>query len=61
MDSATKSRLFEPFFTTKAPGHGTGLGLAVVLAVMEAANGEIHVETTPGAGSTFELRFPQAR
>ena len=61
IDAATRKRLFEPFFTTKAPGQGTGLGLPVVLAVMEAARGEVHVESAPGAGTLFELRFPQAR
>jgi len=57
-DEQTKRRLFEPFFTTKPPGKGTGLGLAVVLAVAEEAKGDVHVESTPGRGATFELRFP---
>ena len=60
LDEQTKARLFEPFFTTKAPGQGTGLGLAVVLAVVEEAKGAVHVESTPGRGSIFELRFPPA-
>ena len=59
-DELTKTRLFEPFFTTKAPGQGTGLGLAVVLAVVEEAKGDVHVESTPGRGALFELRFPGA-
>jgi chemotaxis protein histidine kinase CheA len=33
----------------------------VVQAVMEAARGDIHVETAPGSGTTIELRFPLAR
>ena len=57
-DEQTKARLFEPFFTTKPPGKGTGLGLAVVRAVVEEAKGDVHVESMPGLGATFELRFP---
>jgi two-component system cell cycle sensor histidine kinase/response regulator CckA len=60
IDEKTKARLFEPFFTTKAPGKGTGLGLAVVLAVAEEAKGEVRVESAAGQGATFELRFPAA-
>ena len=60
MDDATRERIFEPFFTTKAPGEGTGLGLTVVLNVVEEAQGSIHVETAPGRGTTFDLRFPHA-
>jgi signal transduction histidine kinase len=54
------SRLFEPFYTTKPPGRGTGLGLPVVLATVENARGEVRVNSAPGRGTTFELRFPPA-
>jgi signal transduction histidine kinase len=51
-------RLFERFFTTDAERDGTGLGLAIVKSVVTAHGGSISVQTTLGAGTTFELRLP---
>lgn len=58
MDPATRSQLFTPFFTTKA--EGTGLGLMSCLRIARQYDGRIDVESTPGAGSTFELVLPLA-
>jgi two-component system, NtrC family, sensor kinase len=55
-----RSRVFDPFFTTKAPGQGTGLGLAVCQAAMEAFGGAIAVEGGPGGGATFRLTLRTA-
>jgi signal transduction histidine kinase/ActR/RegA family two-component response regulator len=52
-----QKRLFEPYFTTKEVGKGTGLGLALVYGLMQQNNGEVTVESAPGKGSTFTLRF----
>lgn len=51
-----RKKIFQPFHTTKADG--TGLGLAIVQRVVEAHAGEVEVESEPGAGSSFFLRFP---
>lgn len=48
--------IFDPFFTTRA--EGTGLGLAVVRAIMHAHKGEIIVDSELGKGTTFILRLP---
>lgn len=37
---------------------GFGLGLAVVKAIAEAHNGSVHVQSTVGSGSVFELTLP---
>jgi two-component system cell cycle sensor histidine kinase/response regulator CckA len=49
-------RIFEAFYTTK--GEGTGLGLAMVLSIVERMGGDVSVESAPGRGSRFTVRLP---
>jgi len=52
-------KIFEPFVTTKEGGKGTGLGLTVVLGIVQEHGGSITVESTPGQGTTFTLLLPR--
>lgn len=66
MSAETLRRIFDPFFTTKsgpdASGKGgTGLGLSTCRDIVEAHQGRIRVESTPGKGTAFTIKLPVAR
>jgi len=56
------SRLTERFYRVDKSRSrnqgGTGLGLAIVKHILGAHNRELHVESTPGKGSTFSFTLP---
>ncbi|HEY2027642.1 MAG TPA: ATP-binding protein [Myxococcales bacterium] len=58
MPPEVKRHIFEPFYTTKPSGKGTGLGLAICKEIARALKGRIDVESEPGKGSSFTVRFP---
>jgi two-component system, NtrC family, sensor kinase len=54
-------QLFDPFFTTKPVGEGTGLGLAVVHAIVQEHGGSVTVASEPGHGASFTVFLPAVR
>jgi signal transduction histidine kinase len=57
---AEQARLFERFFRTTGTRDvpGTGLGLTIVRAIVEAHGGTITCESREDVGTTFALRLP---
>lgn len=60
MTDEVRQRCLEPFFSTKGE-HGTGLGLSIVYGIVQRHEGTIAIETEPGKGATFSIRFPAQR
>jgi signal transduction histidine kinase len=58
MTEEVRQKLFDPFFTTKGP-KGNGLGLSITYGIVSRHGGRVLVESEPGRGSTFRLRFPK--
>jgi signal transduction histidine kinase len=59
---ADHERIFDEFFRLGAPtdGQGTGVGLAIVRALVLANRGAVRCEETPAGGATFVLNLPIA-
>jgi PAS domain S-box-containing protein len=55
MNETTLAKAFEPFFTTKGVGEGTGMGLSVVLGIVQSHDGDIQVESEVGKGTTIRI------
>ncbi len=64
ISSKDQKHIFDKFYRVPkgnlARTRGTGLGLSLVKQLMESQKGDIQVESSPGAGSTFTLYFPLA-
>jgi PAS domain S-box-containing protein len=60
MPPEVRARVFDPFFTTKPPGHGTGLGLAMLYGFVRQSGGHVRIDSGAGAGTTVTLWLPRA-
>jgi signal transduction histidine kinase len=58
MDSAAANRIFQPWYTSWDGVEGAGLGLSIVREIVKRHQGEIHVESSPGAGAAFHVDLP---
>lgn len=60
MDSETQARIFEPFYTTRLGRGGSGLGMSIVLNIVNGImGGKLHVDSEPGRGTRIVLVFPR--
>lgn len=62
LSAADQSRMFAPFQRLSPTPTGnessSGLGLYIVKKIVDLHDGVIEVDSAPGEGSTFRLRFP---
>ncbi|WP_315039434.1 substrate-binding domain-containing protein [Capnocytophaga sputigena] len=53
-----QNEVFEHFYKINPDSEGSGIGLALVQALVASHNGTISVESTEGEGTTFLIRLP---
>lgn len=54
-------KVFQPYQRFDLQKEGKGFGLFIVKTQVEALNGEISVESTPGVGTSFRILIPQKK
>ena len=64
LDPADLEHVFERFYRGdssryRGEGGGSGLGLSIVAALVDAHGGRVGVESTPGQGARFWVRLPR--
>ena len=59
ISESNRDKIFDAFFTTRRDTGGTGMGLAIVKAVMTSHGGSIKL-LAADRGAAFELEFPAA-
>lgn len=59
MDREVLARATDPFFSTRPAPANTGLGLSAVKRFVEAAGGELRLQSEPGAGTVVCLFLPR--
>ncbi|MEO9590200.1 ATP-binding protein [Rhodopirellula bahusiensis] len=55
LNAEQRQKIIHPFFTTKA--RGTGLGMSIVLRIIEAHGGDVQVVDAVGGGAKFKMRL----
>ncbi len=58
MSEKELEHVYDRFVRREDGSGGTGLGLAIVRSLVDLQRGSIHVESTPGVGTTFTVRLP---
>ena len=57
IEPANVGRIFDPFFTSRPTG--TGLGLWIVLRLVQSMRGDIDFKSAPGQGTKFSVQIPR--
>ncbi|MCJ2087203.1 ATP-binding protein [Methylobacterium sp. E-005] len=60
ISTSDRDRVFEPFYTTRREEGGTGMGLSIVRALLQACGGSIQLDAVE-RGTAFEIRFAPKR
>lgn len=58
MNEETREKIFDPYFSARQDDGGTGLGLAIVHGIVSQHDGLIHVDSTPGVGTSVQVFLP---
>lgn len=58
LDEDAQRHVFERYFTRRRSAGGSGIGLTVVRAIVEAHGGSVSVRSAPGEGTSFAVALP---